>query len=66
MLLRSQSLLRLISVLIRPRRPVDAAMELQAAIGGWHCLALSEEGQVYAWGGNEYNQCGLQVSCRFA
>lgn len=30
----------------------------QAAIGGWHCLALSDEGQVYCWGGNEYQQCG--------
>jgi hypothetical protein len=33
----------------------------QAAIGGWHCLALDDDGQTYAWGGNEYNQCGLQV-----
>ncbi|WIA13861.1 hypothetical protein OEZ85_002434 [Tetradesmus obliquus] len=32
---------------------------VQAAIGGWHCLALSDEGQVYCWGGNEYQQCGL-------
>lgn len=31
---------------------------LQAAIGGWHCLALDAEGQVYCWGGNEYQQCG--------
>jgi alpha-tubulin suppressor-like RCC1 family protein len=22
---------------------------VQAAIGGWHCLALSDEGQVYSW-----------------
>ncbi len=34
----------------------------QVAIGGWHCLGLSTEGQVYAWGGNEYQQCGFQVS----
>jgi alpha-tubulin suppressor-like RCC1 family protein len=26
-------------------------MPVQAAIGGWHCLALSDEGQVYCWGG---------------
>jgi hypothetical protein len=32
---------------------------LQAAIGGWHCLALDASGQVYCWGGNEYQQCGL-------
>ena len=31
----------------------------QAAIGGWHCLAVSAEGQAYSWGGNEYGQCGL-------
>lgn len=30
----------------------------QAAIGGWHCLALDADGQVYCWGGNEYQQCG--------
>lgn len=32
---------------------------MQAAIGGWHCLALDAQGQVYCWGGNEYQQCGL-------
>lgn len=32
---------------------------MQAAIGGWHCLALDSDGQVYCWGGNEYQQCGL-------
>jgi alpha-tubulin suppressor-like RCC1 family protein len=31
----------------------------QAAIGGWHCLAVSAEGQAFSWGGNEYGQCGL-------
>lgn len=30
---------------------------LQVAINGWHCLALSDTGKLYAWGGNEYNQC---------
>lgn len=30
---------------------------VQAAIGGWHCLAVDEEGRAYAWGGNEYGQC---------
>ncbi|KAJ7294375.1 hypothetical protein O6H91_Y261400 [Diphasiastrum complanatum] len=30
---------------------------VQAAIGGWHCLAVDEEGRTYAWGGNEYGQC---------
>lgn len=35
---------------------------VQAALGGWHCLALDDNGQVHAWGGNEYAQCDEQVS----
>lgn len=31
---------------------------VQAAIGGWHCLAVDDHGRAYAWGGNEYGQCG--------
>ncbi|KAL5995732.1 hypothetical protein ACLOJK_025801 [Asimina triloba] len=31
---------------------------IQAAIGGWHCLAVDDQGRAYAWGGNEYGQCG--------
>lgn len=23
---------------------------VQAAIGGWHCLAVDDEGRAYAWG----------------
>ncbi|KAH0984515.1 hypothetical protein GBA52_011692 [Prunus armeniaca] len=30
---------------------------VQAAIGGWHCLAVDDQGRAYAWGGNEYGQC---------
>ncbi|KAL0007407.1 hypothetical protein SO802_008909 [Lithocarpus litseifolius] len=30
----------------------------RAAIGGWHCLAVDEQGRAYAWGGIEYGQCG--------
>eukprot|EP00210_Caulerpa_lentillifera_P006549 g6254.t1 len=37
---------------------------IQAAIGGWHCLALDNEGRVYAWGGNEYMQCSFDSSTR--
>lgn len=37
---------------------------VQAAIGGWHCLALSDAGRVYAWGGNEYLQCGVEPKQR--
>ncbi|KAJ9147370.1 hypothetical protein P3X46_029543 [Hevea brasiliensis] len=31
---------------------------VQAAIDGWHCLAVDDQGRAYAWGGNEYGQCG--------
>ncbi|KAL2610465.1 hypothetical protein R1flu_029038 [Riccia fluitans] len=34
---------------------------VQAAIGGWHCLAVDEEGRAYAWGGNEYGQCAEEA-----
>ncbi|OVA20449.1 Regulator of chromosome condensation [Macleaya cordata] len=42
---------------------------VQAAIGGWHCLAVDDQGRAYAWGGNEYGQCGEEPerkddSCR--
>lgn len=33
----------------------------QVAIGGWHCLAVDSTGQAYAWGGNEYGQCGVEA-----
>ncbi|GMH20674.1 hypothetical protein Nepgr_022515 [Nepenthes gracilis] len=36
---------------------------VQAAIGGWHCLAVDDEGHAYAWGGNEYGQCGEELEC---
>ncbi|XP_076926489.1 ultraviolet-B receptor UVR8-like [Bidens hawaiensis] len=34
---------------------------VQAAIGGWHCLAVDDQGRAYAWGGNEYGQCGEEL-----
>ncbi|GAB4832276.1 hypothetical protein Ancab_006290 [Ancistrocladus abbreviatus] len=34
---------------------------VQAAIGGWHCLAVDDPGCAYAWGGNEYGQCGEEL-----
>ena len=37
---------------------------VQVAIGGWHCLALSKDGGVFAWGGNEYLQCGTDPDRR--
>lgn len=30
---------------------------VQVALGGWHALAVDDQGQCWAWGGNEYNQC---------
>ena len=44
----------------KPRRisALSSACISQVTIGGWHCLALSDTGQAYAWGGNEYGQCG--------
>ena len=38
--------------------PPGATPIVQAALGGWHCLALDEDGAAWAWGGNEYGQCG--------
>lgn len=37
---------------------------VQAAIGGWHCLALTDQGQLFSWGGNEYQQCGVEPEKR--
>lgn len=34
---------------------------VQVAAGGWHCLAVSKSGSIYAWGGNEYFQCGVDA-----
>ncbi|KAJ8428253.1 hypothetical protein Cgig2_011933 [Carnegiea gigantea] len=31
-----------------------------AANGGWHCLAVDDQGHACAWGGNEYGQCGVE------
>lgn len=46
----------------RPQRVLglEGRRIVQVALGGWHCLALDARGQVYAWGGNEYGQCGLE------
>ena len=45
----------------KPRRiaALKGVNIVQAACGGWHCLAVSNTGQAYAWGGNEYMQCGV-------
>ena len=31
---------------------------VQVALGGWHTLYLDAQGQIWASGGDEYNQCG--------
>jgi len=40
--------------------PIEGcAKGIKAVSAGWkHCLALSEDGEVFAWGGNEYGQLG--------
>ena len=30
----------------------------QVSLGGWHSLALTDEGEIYSWGLNEYGQLG--------
>ena len=34
---------------------------IDIACGHWHCIALSEYGDVYSWGWNEHNQLGHSV-----
>ncbi|CAI5946120.1 unnamed protein product [Closterium sp. NIES-64] len=52
-----------------PREAVPCQVEslkdekiVQAAIGGWHCLAVNEKGTAFSWGGNEYGQCAAKVA----
>lgn len=50
----------------KPRR-VAALREYkieQVALGGWHCLAVDDKGQIFSWGGNEYGQCALPSDLR--
>ena len=37
---------------------------IQADVGGWHAAAVTEDGELLAWGGNEYLQCGPDDSRR--
>ena len=34
----------------------------QLAVGRDHCLALTSDGQVYAWGDNSKHQLGVEVN----
>ena len=43
-------------------REKDLADLREAFLG--HLLRLSDDGQVYAWGGNEYLQCAVQQGQR--
>lgn len=45
----------------KPRRvALPGVFVQQVALGGWHCLAVDSDCQTWSWGGNEYQQCGLQ------
>ncbi|KAL6135401.1 hypothetical protein ACLB2K_067629 [Fragaria x ananassa] len=46
------------SVVAGSRNSLAICDDGKAAIGGWHCLAVDDQGRAYAWGGNEYGQCG--------
>lgn len=47
-------------------RSLEHESIVQVAAGGWHCVAVTNEGKMYAWGGNEYFQCGLDAGTRAA
>jgi len=45
----------------KPRRvALPGVFVQQVTLGGWHSLAVDSDGQTWSWGGNEYQQCGLQ------
>jgi alpha-tubulin suppressor-like RCC1 family protein len=46
------------------KRFYHARGRAQVAVSGWHCLALSNTGTMYSWGGNEYFQCGINPEMR--
>lgn len=48
----------LTTVVLSPRRVQIAAVVVDLACGTAHCLALTEGGRLYAWGGNRYGQLG--------
>lgn len=51
---------------LKPKRiaALQGVCMRQVAVNGWHCLGLADTGQVFAWGGNEYLQCGNEPSKR--
>ncbi|CAG9462728.1 unnamed protein product [Pedinophyceae sp. YPF-701] len=50
----------------KPRRVhlPEGVQITQAALGGWHCIALDSQGGLWTWGGNEYAQCGYRTHKR--
>ena len=38
----------------------NASVKL-ATLGGWHASAITRDGRIYAWGGNEYGQAGVDA-----
>ena len=52
-------------VLIERLLPAFTGSAIQSiAAGDWHGLALTESGQVWAWGSNHSLQCGIQLSSK--
>jgi len=41
-----------------PSDPSDVAC---ASLGGWHACAADDDGALFAWGGNEYGQAGVDT-----
>ena len=44
-----------------PRRAKTTSASARAttiSAGGWHAVCVSDDGEVYGWGGNEYHQAG--------
>jgi alpha-tubulin suppressor-like RCC1 family protein len=52
-------------ILIERLLPVFTGSPIQTiAAGDWHGLAVTESGQVWAWGSNQSLQCGIQLSSK--
>lgn len=43
--------------------PLRGVPMKQAAAGIWHTLALSRDGDLYSWGGNQFGQLGIGSTC---
>ena len=45
----------------RPGDPSDPSDVACASLGGWHVCAADNDGRLFAWGGNEYGQAGVDT-----